>query len=69
MQIADIMKSKRVTVTIPAHMQKTHPKLGDSAKGKVVKMRRVPSQPRLIRVVVDINGKKYEFRPQDIHAT
>jgi len=70
MNIAEIMKAKakRVTVSIPARMQKSHPKLGDSAKGKVVQMKRVPRKPRLVRVVVAIRGKNYEFRPQDVHA-
>jgi hypothetical protein len=70
MNIAEIMKAKakRVTVSIPAKMQKLHPKLGETAKGKVLQMKRVPRKPRLVRVVVVIKGKSYEFRPQDVHA-
>lgn len=64
MKVSELIKKKnaRVSVRVPAAMQKKHG-LKDTVVGKISGVR---TDGRVARISVDVRGKKFEFRPQDL---
>jgi len=64
MKVAELIKKKsaRVSVRVPVAVQKKYG-LKEIVSGKVVGVR---TEGRVARVSVEVRGKKFEFRPQDL---
>lgn len=64
MKVSELVKKKnaKVSVRVPVAAQKEYG-LKETVSGKVVGVR---TEGRVARVEVEVRGKKYEFRPQDL---